>query len=205
MRAKAAGRPEAPDLRRLTQDKLAIGRERFQPVDPLHQLHIAGRERAQCCRHQALETRRVERQHGGIVAIRNGIDIEWQRVALVAAQTSFRHPAGNTPGYQDRAGSARWRRSPVRAAGRLRDWCCMGISGIEIPAIRAIRGDQMPAATTRISVRMRPRVVSTACTCPFDFYTCHPCMRIEARAAFLRRVCQRLRQDSACGAIRRQI
>ena len=41
-------------------------------------------------------------------------------------------------------------------------WCTAGVSGIEAPAIAAIRGLQTPQATTTISASTSPRFVRTA-------------------------------------------
>ena len=45
-------------------------------------------------------------------------------------------------------------------------WCCIGVSGIATPASRPTSGDQMPQATTSVSVVKRPPAVSTARTRP---------------------------------------
>src|SRR5919107_782187 len=45
-------------------------------------------------------------------------------------------------------------------------WCWTGTSGSCTPASRATFGPQIPAASTTVSVRIVPRVVSTARTAP---------------------------------------
>ena len=45
-------------------------------------------------------------------------------------------------------------------------WCTAGVSGIEAPAMRAMRGLQTPQATTTYSASMSPRVVRTRRTRP---------------------------------------
>ncbi len=45
-------------------------------------------------------------------------------------------------------------------------WWTAGVSGIDAPAIRAIRGLQIPQAMTTVSVWIVPRVVRTAATRP---------------------------------------
>ena len=45
-------------------------------------------------------------------------------------------------------------------------WCWTGTSGSSTPASRATFGPQIPAARTTVSVRIVPRVVSTARTAP---------------------------------------
>ena len=45
-------------------------------------------------------------------------------------------------------------------------WCTAGVSGIDAPAMRAMRGDQTPHAITTVSVSMSPRSVRTRFTRP---------------------------------------
>ena len=86
MRAETAGRPEAVNLRRFSQDEFSIGRKRLQSVNALHQFNVAQRGNALYTpAHEAFKARRIKIKYGWIGAIGNGIDGKWQGVAFVTS------------------------------------------------------------------------------------------------------------------------
>ena len=57
--------------------------------------------------------------------------------------------------------SAKWGTGPMSII-----WCTAGVSGIEAPAMRAMRGLQTPQQMTTVSVSKSPRSVRTRLTRP---------------------------------------
>ena len=173
------GGPEALDLRRLADDRVAVRGQREQAVDrELHaRLLVADDLGEQLERILELRVevvlgerqhRRRERRFGDrrdVVGVHEdrpvGVRADLELVAVLALVHVRVDVADDR--VADRA-PARARRSRTGPMSII--WWTAGVSGIEAPAIAAIRGLQTPHAMTTVSVSMSPRSVRTRVTRP---------------------------------------
>ena len=173
------GRPQAADLGRLAEQRHPVVGDRQHAVDRV--LHADGLV-ADDLRHQlerdlhlrvevVLRERQLGRAQRRLLDRRDLVGVEHDRAvgvgadleagALLALVHVRVHVADDRVLDHRRSCPANRGTGPMSII-----WWTIGVSGIEAPAIRAIRGLQAPQAITTRSASMSPRVVRTRVTRP---------------------------------------